>query len=184
MSHDGEPGPRQGFGLADAMILVAATAAALGWLRKSLEYRLTFVADGRIIENLRPSTLVGAAFAATWGVGALAIALRPPRPGGREWMRRPGFVACAAATAGCLAKLAALLAWGASVRFRFESWYVPSILGQLIEPAAMAVAGAWLALGLAGSWRRGRTWVDDLGIAVGVAWIALDAFAWAALCLD
>ena len=39
---------------------------------KSLENRLTFISDGRIIENLRPSTLVGAAFAVTWGVGVLA----------------------------------------------------------------------------------------------------------------
>lgn len=61
---------------------------------------------------------------------------------------------------------------------------MPSILGQLIEPAAMAVAGAWLALAFAGTWARERTWIDDLGIGVGVAWIALDVFAWAALCLD
>ena len=77
-------------------------------------------------------------------------------------------MACAAATAGCLLKLAALFAWGAAYRFRLESWYVPSILGQLIEPAAvLAVAGTWLAvLALAGLWARERTWVDDLGIAV------------------
>jgi hypothetical protein len=184
MSHPNETAPRRGFGLADAMILIAATAAALGWLRKPLEYRLTFIADGRVIENLRPSTLVGAALAATWGLGVLAIRLRPPRPGGREWRRRPGFVACVAATAGCLAKLAALLIWGASENYRFESWYVPSILGQLIEPAAMSVGGGWLTLWLAGIWRRERTWVDNLGITVGLLWFALDGFAWAALCLD
>jgi len=184
MPHASDPSPRRGFGLADAMILVAATAAALGWLRKPLEYRLTFISDGRIIENLRPATLVGAAFAVTWGVGVLAIRLRPPRPGGGEWKRRPGFVACLAATAGCLVKLTALLVWGASAHYRFERWYVPSILGQLIEPAAMAVAGAWLALGLVGRWRRERTWVDNLGIAVGIGWVALFLLAWAALCLD
>lgn len=179
-----EPASRRSFGLADAMILIAATALALAWLRKPLEYRVTFIRDGRIIENLRPSTLVGAAFAAMWCVGVLAIRLRPPRPAGPEWRRRPGFVACLAAFAGGLAKLAALLIWGASVKFRFETWYVPSILGQLIEPAAMAVAGAWLALVLVGTWHRERTWIDNLGIAVGVAWITLDVLAWAALCLE
>ena len=61
---------------------------------------------------------------------------------------------------------------------------MPTVLGQFIEPATMAVTGAWLALWLAGMWRRERTWVDNLGIAVGVGWIALDVLAWAALCLD
>jgi hypothetical protein len=49
----------------------------------------------------------------------------------------------------------------------------------------MAVLGAWLALGLAGIWRRERTWIDNLGIAVGVLWIALDVvLAWTALIFD
>jgi hypothetical protein len=184
MDATSKPSPCRGFGLADAMILVAATGLALAWLRKSLEYRLTFVSDGRIIENLRPSTLVGAAFAVTWGLGVVAIRLRPPRPSGREWTCRPGFVACLAATAGCFTKLAALLIWGAAAHFRFERWYVPSVLGQLIEPAAMAVAGAWLTLWLAGLWKRERSWIDNLGIGVGLSWIGLDVFAWAALCLE
>jgi hypothetical protein len=168
--------------LSDAMILVAATAAALGCLRQPLEPRLTCYADGRIIDNLRPLTLVGAAFTATWGAAVLAIRLRRPRPCGTDWRRRPGFIACVAATAGCLAKLAALLIWGASVNYLYVRWYVPTILGQMIEPAAMAVVGAWLALWLARMWKREQTWVDDLGIAVGLSWIALDAFAWASLC--
>jgi hypothetical protein len=60
----------------------------------------------------------------------------------------------------------------------------PFVLEQcdLIEPAAMAVVGTWVALWLAGMWKRERTWVDDLGIGVGMSWIALDAFAWGALC--
>ena len=81
-----------------------------------------------------------------------------------------------------MVKLAALLIWGAFENYRFESWYVPSILGQLIEPAAMGVIGAWLALWLVGRWRRERTLVDDLGIVIGLSWLALEALAWAALC--
>jgi hypothetical protein len=174
----------RGLGLVDGMILIASTALSLGWLRHPLEYRLSFYADGRIIENLRPSTIVGAGFAATWSLGVLAIRLRPPRPIGEEWKRSPGFVACLAATSACLIKMAALFIWGAFVKFKFETWYVPSILGQLIEPAAMGVVGAWLALGLAGTWARERSWIDNLGIGVGTSWIALEVFAWAALCLE
>jgi hypothetical protein len=184
MSHPNENGPRRALGIADIMILFAATAVALVWLQKPLERRLTFISDGRIIENLRPSTLVGAAFAATWGLGVMAIRLRHPRPRGSGWSYRPGFVACAAATMGGLVKLTAILIWGAFEHYRFESWYVPSILGQLIEPAAMAVAGAWLALWLAGLWKRERSLVDDLGILIGLLWLALEVLAWAALCLE
>ena len=184
MSHPNETGRRCVFTLADAMILFAATAVALSCLRNPVERRLTFVSDGRIIVNLRPATLVGAAFAASWGLGVLAIGLRSPRPRESRWRCRPGFVACAAATVGCLAKLAALLIWGASTNFRFESWYVPTILGQLIEPAAMGVAGGWLTLWLAGKWTREKTWIDDLGITVGLTWLALEVFTWAALCLE
>jgi hypothetical protein len=184
MSYSDESRASRALGLADMMILVAATAIALFWLRKPLEYRLTFISDGRIIDNLRPSTLVGAAFAATWGLAALAIRLRHPKRRGSGWSYRPGFVACAAATMGGLVKLAALLIWGASENYRFESWYVPSILGQLIEPAAMAVAGAWLTLSLAGLWKRERSVVDDLGIVIGLLWLALEVLAWAALCLE
>lgn len=179
-----ETPPRRGFGMADVLILFVATAAALCWLQKPLEYRLTFVGDGRIIVNLRPATQVGAAFATMWGLGVLAIRLRPPRPGDARWQYRPGFVACAAATVTGLIKFAALMMWGVAERFRFESWYVPSILGQMIEPAAMGVIGGWLALWLAGLWAREKTLVDDLGIVIGLTWVGLEAAAWGALCLE
>jgi hypothetical protein len=176
--------PRRGLGMADVMILFAATAIALWWLQKPLEYRLTFIRDGRIIDNVRPATLVGSAFAATWGVGVLLMHLQSIKRRGTSWRIRPGFIACAAATTAGLIKLAALLIWGAFENYRFESWYVPSILGQLVEPAAMGVAGGWLALWLAGLWRRERMLVDDLGIAIGVSWLTLEALAWAALCFE
>src|SRR4051812_47859482 len=107
-----ETRPRRGLGLADVLILFAASAVALSWMRKPLEYRLTFISDGRIIDNVRPATLVGAAFAVTWGLGVLAIRLRLARHGSRGWTRRPGFVACATATLAAVIKLAALLIWG------------------------------------------------------------------------
>lgn len=88
----------RGISLADAMILVAATALALACLRSPFENRMTFIGDGRLIYNVRPLTLVGGSFASMWTLGVLAILIR--RRSSAEWKRGPGFIACAAATAG------------------------------------------------------------------------------------
>jgi hypothetical protein len=174
--------PRRGLGVADLLILVAATALSLAWLRAPLERRLTFISDGRVIDNVRPATLVGAAFAVTWGAAVILIRWRHRRQAEEKLRHGPGFLACVAATAAALVKLAALLIWGAFEKFRFESWYVPSILGQLIEPAAIGVLASWLTLWLLGLWRRERTLIDDLGIVVGLSWLGLETVAWAELC--
>ncbi len=173
----------RGIHLADVMILIAATAAALACLQSPLERRMTFIGDGRLIYNVRPLTLVGGAFASMWTLGTLAILVRH-RTSSSEWKRSPGFVACAAATSGAIFKLTAIMLWGIAMSFRIESWYVPTVLGQLIEPAAMSVLAAWMTLRLVGSWRLERTWTDNLGIVVGLSWIFLDVLAWAALCLE
>jgi hypothetical protein len=170
------------FGLADAMILIAATAAALACLRSPLEHRMTFHGDGRLIYNVRPFTVIAASFASMWTLGTLAILLRN-RPS-LERRRSPGFIACVAAIFGAIFKLTALLLWGIAMRFRIESWYVPTVLGQLIDPAAISVGVAWMTLLLTGVWRRGRQWADNLGISIGLLWIILDVLAWAALCLE
>jgi hypothetical protein len=41
----------------------------------------------------------------------------------------------------------------------------------LESPAAYGVAGAWLALALAGWWRPEPSWVDRLGRALGLGWL-------------
>jgi hypothetical protein len=143
---------------------------------------MTFIGDGRLIYNVRPLTLVGGAFASVWTLGVLAILFR--HRSSAEWRRGPGFVACAAATAGAIFKLTGLMSWGIARDWRSESWYVPTVLGQLIDPAATGVLTAWLTLLLVGAWRRERTWPDNLGIFVGLLWIYLDVMAWAALCLE
>jgi hypothetical protein len=81
-------------------------------------------------------------------------------------------------------KLTGLMSWEIARDWRSESWYVPTVLGQLIDPAATGVLTAWLTLLLVGAWRRERTWPDNLGIFVGLLWIYLDVMAWAALCLE
>jgi hypothetical protein len=43
---------------------------------------------------------------------------------------------------------------------------------QMPRWAGFVVAGAWIALALAGRWRPERSWIDRLGRAIGVFWIA------------
>jgi hypothetical protein len=50
MSQTDDNYPRRALGLADVMSLFAETALALVRLRKQLEYRPTFVSDGRVLE--------------------------------------------------------------------------------------------------------------------------------------
>lgn len=76
------------------------------------------------------------------------------------------------------------MSWGIAMSWRIESWYVPTVLGQLIEPAAIGVLVAWLTLLLVGSWQYQQKWTDTLGILVGLLWIVLDVLAWAELCLE
>ncbi len=175
---------RRFFTLADALILTAASAVALSCLRLPLERRMGFIADGRIIDNVRPATLIAAAFALCWGCAVLAIEIRSGHSLFVDRVKRPGFLACFMATAGSLVKLFFLLIWGATRNYQTESWYVPTLVGQLIEPAAVGVFATWGTMLLCKTWRLGRTWSDYLGIIVGLTWLTLYGVSWVALCFN
>jgi hypothetical protein len=164
------------FGLADALILIAATAMSLGWLRNPGP-ELSLVRERGLIGNLEPAALIGSAFAATWGGAVLALRLSRPRSGSG-----PGFIAIIAAQAGCLLGLAVALLRHATRHFG-QAPLRSSILGHIIGPSAMTVLGAWLTLYLVGMWQRERTWLDDLGIALGISWIVMYAMLVIAACL-
>ncbi len=176
-----ETGPQSNFGIADAMILIAATAAALGWLRNPLDWSIAYPNESQMRYYLRLAQLVGTALATTWGLGILAIRFRASHRGGRDGRCRPGVVACAAATAGCLIQFALIMIWHA---VRSEPlWPGRDIIEALLDPAATGVVGGWLALGLAGLWKREGTWIDDLGIGVGLSWFVLWVIRLVALCV-
>jgi hypothetical protein len=106
----------------------------------------------------------------------LVIRLRRPRPRFRRLNRQPGFVACVAAGLTlllCGATSLPLLAHG-------KDWvsfisYAPEV--------CFAVVGAWLALALAGRWHTEPGWIDRMGLAVGVLWIASNLLTWLRLAL-
>jgi hypothetical protein len=178
MTHTDDPSPKRRFGLIDAMILVAAAAAAFGCMRAILP-TIAGSPDGSIA-YYRASIVVGPVAATAATLAALLIRAWPPRPAGAAWKGRPGFVASLAATAACSLIVADILIDRGAYNLRYAqsgrfAAIAVSHIAPMILPVSLAVGGAWLALWLAGMWRREKTWIDDLGIAVGASWIALEA---------
>ena len=121
-------------------------------------------------------------------LAAVALRLRRPRPPRRRLFREPGFLACATVTAVlALRALSAALRlagsrplseWGPFLRdlpARLLLWNVllsPFPLGIMTE-AGLAVGAVWGAFWLGGRWRPERFWLDRLGRALGLAWLAV-----------
>ncbi len=176
------------FTLLDAMILVAATAAAgpgLRWVGRFLEpdnlpdllYQLPargeFGAFGLVLVVLSPPVAVA------WTVAAIPLRLRRPRPPWRRLGRQPGWVAACSAVPG-MAVLALgvgvnVLGWGGSVFYLDDIEMSLFVLAPSL--AGATVLGAWMALVLGRRWRAEASWLDRLGRALGVYWLAMGAGA-------
>jgi hypothetical protein len=154
---------------ADAMILVAAIAAAFALARA---YVL------RVMPGSHPAffvrmTIVFVALALT--IALIPLRLLRPRP--CHIGRLPGFVACCA-----VALASAFILAGQA-----NTWLQPLTGPERAEPNirainlvfnllrldlySTAVAGSWLALALSGRWRPERDWIDRGGRALGACWI-------------
>jgi hypothetical protein len=180
---------RRGFGIADGLVLVAATAAGLG-LGRALEPDLPLWAVWGIVLR-RPAAgwsfaeavakcrdfaaFVAAPSLAAWTVGAFVLHLRRPRPRGRLRVRRPGWMACLAASAVILiaAVLALWIGWtsGFARLTRGGRLLVLVVFGATY--AGAAVFWTWAAMAVSGRWRPSPSWTDRLGRVLGVAWILL-----------
>jgi hypothetical protein len=144
---------------------------------------------------MKTAIYVGTAMACRWMVLLLLLARRGGQLG-RFWRaRRPGAVACLAGTVALIFELvrqamnpsAAVhvmlfttedpahikyLGWGFDP-FHALGRYDPlrTVLIGMPRHAGLVVAGAWLALILAGAWRPQASWIDRAGRAIGVFWI-------------
>jgi hypothetical protein len=141
---------------------------------------------------------VGTTLAAPWGV-ALLILRRVRHPLTPFWRaRRPGALACLASTV-CLGliliwqtispsweDLHLLIGPPSEIRtiasfpLHDRNPEIPWRMNpdpflhtaiQMPRLAGFVVAGAWIALVLAGRWRAERSWIDRLGRGIGVFWI-------------
>ena len=168
------------FTLLDGMILVAATAAGFATIRAHSRFLLLDLphpqGSWRLLDIMGWVLRWITPFLEAWSFAFLVIAYREPHPRWRVWLRRPGNVACIAATMA----LACEYTWIALICVRFwephrRLWgqgYVPSLHPMsFVSGVGSWIVGAWLALFLSGSWRPARGWVERLGRAIGIVWI-------------
>jgi len=185
------------FNLVDVMILLAATAAAMGWVRANYDWYF-FSLAWRSYYNLGDYIMAAIYFVRvlwpfllTLTLTTLALRMRRPRPQREALARQPGVVACCAATVATAAifwpTLIGIIAGvpGITGSRRFWDDLVTGVKAS--EAVGVAVAAAWMTLALVSSWRPEPSWIDRLGRGLGTAWIVLLVASGAldlALCLS
>lgn len=171
---------RRPLSLFDLLILVAATGIGFGLIR-AFAY-VEGLRSPPVGPFERETILVSACLILmTLSLGTLAASLAPPRPRLRRLSRRPGFLAGVAVAANalfqCLSRGVPWLARGAGMP---GAWWTRAhnLLASLCLPSfvAQAILLAW-AVGLLHGFSRRRDWIERLGRALGLAWIA----AWIAV---
>jgi hypothetical protein len=191
--------PRR-FTLADAIVLVAATAVGLAlareWIRLAsltppiFRYDTGPMPRGPLC-GLAPLTrwvVLGWPVVAMWTFAVVVLRLRRPRPRGRRLFAPPGVAACVVAAG--VVMMEAVYTASLSIPNFFRA-PLPGTLAGLAEDGRVrqmtywtihavvensvgfAVLAWWVALALARRWRPERGWIDRAGLAVGGLWIAL-----------
>jgi hypothetical protein len=188
------------FGLVDAMILVVAVAAGLlvnrvdlltlyfasRWSNSDAYYRIEY-ALWLVLPHVVSMT-----------VALVAMRIRQPRPPFRRLARQPGAVACMVASATLLLIACWIISAAATNRVIEFSQSVTRLPGRgghgtggalgrpfsgrtltvYADRVGFAVAGAWLSLLLAGSWRPEPTWIDRFGRAIAWLWFISTVVLW------
>jgi hypothetical protein len=92
------------------------------------------------------------------GVAILALRVRPPRPRWQEVLEQPGFWACLAPVLALLSLVPLGLLFGVRC--------LPLLLSS-------AVGIAWMALAVTRRWHPRPSWLERLGQALGLGWLAI-----------
>jgi hypothetical protein len=160
---------RRRFTITDAMVLIAATALGMAWIRAVYP------------DSLRPPPrnyvgwlLQGPPTCLTTSLALALIILRwrRPRPRRRRLVIQPGFVASVASLAALLLGLGCgLFFWAVNHPERGYAYQLNIQWSWGIGPCPGFVLGAWLGLWLAGLWAPERSWIDRAGRALGLFWI-------------
>lgn len=190
--------PIRRFAIRDILVLTAAIAVGLKWMR----YFQESTGGGESYPNFDesgPTKLVrDYTYLVQWWVTSLsrcvatvAIALLglqawgTPRRRLRTLARRPGAVAGGAillTVAHDLAHAASEVGVGLMKGEPHDDIWVFTELTLSEDNAWVAVASAWTLLALSGRWRREPGWLDALGIGLGVFWLLDHLLAWVVAC--
>jgi hypothetical protein len=161
------------FGILDAMILVAATAAGLALYRAMSFPPMNGFPKPAMIALAGVEVAVPLLVALTPAV--LILRLRRPRPRWRRLARQPGLVACCVAMLILIFEILLIVPINAAL---FRSLPVfPSGSIFFRGYAGYGVAGGWAIMALGGSWHPEPRWIDRLGRALGFAWIIVNLIA-------
>jgi hypothetical protein len=177
--------PLRRFNLADAMVMIAATAIAFAFVQfQGLPWILAekwFPPNDNILRPPEDGDLAAliSSFLIPWTVALFFLRFNGPRPSRHRLFMRPGFAACAIASAMmvflCLDNYREYV-------FAYRSFMAPGIqnvvaLNYRIS-ISFATAGLWAMMAAFGRWHAEPTWIDRAGRAVGILWIILIPIRW------
>lgn len=179
-----EPTERN-FGVADGLVLVAATAAGLASTRMWAPYPPTRMLFDELFTPRRGWSVAHAAgvlavvslyfvpFLAAWTSACLLLRLRGPRGSRRRLVRQPGAMACLVATvAVVLVAVAELVSW--TMASHNDTLHMQREVGAVMNTsrqAGIAVFWCWVTMVLFGHWRPEASWLDRSGCSCGAAWM-------------
>ncbi len=172
-------GSRRRLALSDAILLVAATTPGLILLRIASGMALFTInpalASGtQFVESL---TVVGGCVLVPMTFAVLVLSLCGGRTSRREIVRGAGFITCIAVTVSTIIPVANFMARVAkskdldnsiNVAIQFNNFF-----GRVKYEAGPMIVGCWLALVFTGRRPPGPSWMDRLGVLIGVCFVLM-----------
>jgi len=168
------------FTLADAMILIAATALGLTPTRTILNIweplpQVFSPGLSSAVERILIARHVSVPCAAAWMLAVLILRAIRPRPAWQVALRKPGFLGCVIGSIIALASaVLSIFPWLVLRGNSAEKLSAEELLLTLVFVPAMvaaSVGAVWLCLLFTKQWERSADWVDRLGMIVGWYWI-------------
>jgi hypothetical protein len=153
----------------DAVILMATVVAAVALSRAAMDAGYSTLRRAPPMPYDRTLWEMGAScFGIVCSLGLLGVRLLRSAPPPRRIGREPGAIACLA----ILAATSLQAAWYLKHDLVGPDLGVPLIwsLQAVVHPyfLAFAVVGAWVAQWICGRWRPDRSWIDRMGIGLGL----------------